>query len=415
LREAGLFRPETNTPESTLFDRVQPGHAGNVDKLLAPSSAMRTPSSAAPSPVPPQPDVVVRELFVAIKRSIAGGTRLSDKVSALLAFWVISTWFQDALTLYPCLVLTGPPHEAMLVLQTLEALCYCPVRFGAFNNAILKNIRWAALPTVFIYGPNLDKRMAALLGSSTRRGFLQSVGGCPIDPCGPKAIYVGDTHGMKSIPHSIHINIATPSSTKPPAQFQLPAKKIKDLETQLLQYSEKNLEKVRQSALKVSGPCSETSSVASSLGRCIVDAPELQAELVSLLAPHGQQQIAERSDSLEALVASAALTLCHKGKNQIFVKEIAAEVNRVLEDRGETLRLNPAKVGHRLKTIGLLTRTLSQVGNGLLLDGPTKLRVHEVAAAYPMEDSMSDGENLHCHLCHKNERLMEAMEVMEVF
>jgi hypothetical protein len=401
LREAGIYRgPETSTSKSTLLDRVQHGHAGDADDLLATPSVARKPSSAAPSPAPPKPDIAVGKLFVTIKRSIAEGTHLSDQVSALLAFWVISTWFQDALTLYPCLVLTGPPHEAMLVLQTLAALCHCPVRFGAFNNAILKNIRWAAHPTVFIYGPNLDKRMAALLGSSTRRGFLQSIGGYPVDLRGPKAIYVGDTHGMKSIPHSIHINVAAPSSVEPPAQFQLPEQTIKDLETQLLQYSEKNLEKVRRSALEVSGPCSETCSVAYSLGRCIVDAPELQAEVVALLTPHGQQQIADRSDSLEALVAGAALTLCHMGKDQMFVKEIAAEVNRVLEDRGWTLRLNPEKVGHKLKTIGLLTRKLSQIGNGLFLDGATKVRVHEVAASYRMKDSMADSENLHCTLCH---------------
>jgi hypothetical protein len=65
---------------------------------------------------------------------------------------------------------------------------------------------------------------------------------------------------MKSIPHSI--NIAIPSSTEPQAQVQFPPETIKDLQTQLLQYSEKNLEKVRRSALEVSWPCSETCSVA---------------------------------------------------------------------------------------------------------------------------------------------------------
>jgi hypothetical protein len=103
------------------------------------------------------------------------------------------------------------------------------------------------------------------------------------------------------------------------------------------------------------------------------------------------------------------------GKEQIFVKQIAAEVNRVLEGRGEILRLSPEIVGHKLKSIGLFTRTLSQEGKGLLLDGTTKLRVHEVAAAYRMEDSMAEDENLHCHLCHTNERHIDDMEVMEVF
>jgi hypothetical protein len=46
---------------------------------------------------------------------------------------------------------------------------------------------------------------------------------------------------------------------------------------------------------------------------------------------------------------------------------------------------------------------LSQAGKGLLLDGATKARVHEVAATYRMEDSMAECENLHCHLSHKNE------------
>jgi hypothetical protein len=152
-----------------------------------------------------------------------------------------------------------------------------------------------------------------------------------------------------------------------------------------------------------SGLSLEAHAIANALGSCIVDAPELQSELVALLKPHDRQQVADRSDSREALVACAALTLCHMGKDQIFVKEIAAEVNRVLEDRGETLRLSPEIVGHKLKSIGLFTRTLSQEGKGLLLDGTTKLRVHQIAAAYRMEDSMAEGENLPCALCHKNE------------
>jgi hypothetical protein len=192
LHEAGIYRPGTNTSESNLLDRVQHGLAGNADKLLAPSSAMCMPSSAAPSPLPPQPDVAVDELFVAIQRISTRETRLVDQVSALLAFWVISTWLKDALTLYPCLVLTGPPHEAMLVLQTLEALCKRPIRVGTFNIAIVKDIPWAGDPTLLIYEPNLDRRMTALLGSSTRRGFLQFIGGYRFDLCGHKAIYVGN-------------------------------------------------------------------------------------------------------------------------------------------------------------------------------------------------------------------------------
>ena len=37
------------------------------------------------------------------------------------------------------------------------------------------------------------------------------------------------------------------------------------------------------------------------------------------------------------------------------MKEIAAKVNRVQQDRDESLRVSPEKVGHKLKKIGLFT------------------------------------------------------------
>jgi hypothetical protein len=41
----------------------------------------------------------------------------------------------------------------------------------------------------------------------------------------------------------------------------------------------------------------------------------------------------------EALVLGAALAFCHQDKGEVLAKEIAFEVNRVLEARGETRRL----------------------------------------------------------------------------
>ena len=91
-------------------------------------------------------------------------------------------------------------------------------------------------------------------------------------------------------------------------------------------------------------------------------APEPQMQLVALLRPQAQQQIADRSDSDEALVVGAALALCHEDKGEVFVKDIAVEVNRLLTARGETRQLSPEKVGHLLKRVGLSTRRLSQAG-----------------------------------------------------
>jgi hypothetical protein len=125
----------------------------------------------------------------------------------------------------------------------------------------------------------------------------------------------------------------------------------------------------------------EAHAMANALGSCLVDATHLQTELVALLRPHDQQQIADRSNSVEALVAGAAFTLCHQGKDRVFVKEIATEVNRLLKARGETLQFSPEKVGHKLRKLGVLTRRLSHAGNGLTLDQAIRAYIHEVAAA----------------------------------
>jgi hypothetical protein len=101
------------------------------------------------------------------------------------------------------------------------------------------------------------------------------------------------------------------------------------------------------------------------------------------------------SDSIEAVVVEATRSLSRDGREHAYVREIAAEVNRLLEARGETVRLNPEKVGHKLKRVGLRTRPLSQTGNGLTFDRATVAIIEQLAAAYVMGDVPAKFENLH--------------------
>jgi hypothetical protein len=143
---------------------------------------------------------------------------------------------------------------------------------------------------------------------------------------------------------------------------------------------------------------SETAAIATALGRCIVDAPELQQKLVTLLRTQDQQRLSEMSDTSEAIVLEATRALSREGREQAYAREIAVEVNRRLEARGETARLSPEKVGHRLKKLGLRTHTLSQTGHGLTFDKATVARIDELAAMYMldvMEDMPAETENLH--------------------
>jgi hypothetical protein len=124
-------------------------------------------------------------------------------------------------------------------------------------------------------------------------------------------------------------------------------------------------------------------------------------------------RFADRSESDEAYVLAAVIGLCNQEKGQVFAREISDEVNRLLAARGETRLLSPEKVGHKLKKLGLFTRTLSHAGNGLILDQPTRERLREVAAAYSVEDLILRDGNLHCSSGEKSEVFMEDVEDME--
>jgi hypothetical protein len=56
---------------------------------------------------------------------------------------------------------------------------------------------------------------------------------------------------------------------------------------------------------------------------------------VSILAPHDRQQISERLDTAKASVVEAVLAPSRGGAEQLYAREIAVEVNRILEARDE--------------------------------------------------------------------------------
>jgi hypothetical protein len=131
--------------------------------------------------------------------------------------------------------------------------------------------------------------------------------------------------------------------------------------------------------------------IARSLGGCLVDAPELQEALVETLQS-GQKRALSNWSTEEAIVVEALRNITLKEMDRVFAKEIAAEANRLLELRGEKLRLSPEKIGHLLRNLGLPTRRLNQAGNGLALDATTLARIDELAAMYVMEDCLKTME-----------------------
>jgi hypothetical protein len=390
LRDNGCVPTPTDTTPEAGFP-VSVVAEGTDDAVLAqPREIFPTPLEA---PLPPPRVATAVELFTWLKRCVLAQTHLPEDAAEIVAFWVISSWFQDALTVLPCLVITGPAHDAWGVLHVLGDFCRQAAMLAGFRRSHLGVLRWGCLTNV-VSEPNLDKRTAGLLSNLTDRNFLVVEGGSLTRYSKSTAIYAGENPETHTIQNSIHIHI-TPINAEPSATPEWLEKMIERLPVHLDQYRTKNLRCVYRAKWVPSGLSSETAAIATALGRCIVDAPELLQNLVALLKAQDQQHLSELSNTTEAIVLEATRALSRDGREHAYAKEIAAEANRLLEARGETVRLSPEKVGHQLKRLGLRTHPLSQTGNGLTFDKATLARIQQLAAVYMMEDAPAETENLH--------------------
>ena len=403
LRDNGLLPAPTETTPEAEFPAPAAAEGTGDTELAQTSEILPAPAEAL---LPPPRVAMAGELVTWIKRCLLAQTHLPEDAAELVAFWVISTWFQDTLTVLPCLVITGAAHNASCVLHVLNNFCREAKLLSGFRRNHL-GVLHLGCKTNLISEPNLDRRTAGLLGDLTDKNFKVVERYSLISYAKSTAIYAGANPETHKIQNSIHIHIP-PTNAEPSTLPQWLQKMIELLPVHLSQYRNKNLMSVRRSKWVPSGLSSELAAIASPLCRCLPDAPELQQRLVALLKTRDKQRQAEMSNTKVAVVVEAVRTLSRDGRDHAYSREIADKANQLFEARGETASLRPEHVGHTLKGLGLPTHRLSQSGNGLTFDKATVARIHELAAMYMldvMEDTPAEAENLPSQQAAENNKV----------
>jgi hypothetical protein len=235
---------QTNCPSATeaAFTSCLSGteNSEKAPENTPPADEATTSAPHTQSSPPPQASKAF-EIFTLIKHTIGAQTHLSDANIAIAAFWVISTWFQDALTVLPCLAIIGPAHEATELLRVLHGLCRGSLLLAGFRGGDLKDVYCR---TLLISEPNLNNQTAALLGNLTNRGFMIVDQRSYLYCNSSNAIYIGDDLTIKRIQHAIYINV-TPAldaeEKNPPEWVQ---RNLECLRGLLTKYRENNLARV---------------------------------------------------------------------------------------------------------------------------------------------------------------------------
>ena len=383
---------------------VEAGYEASLEQIIQRAEGVRFSSYGTPLPTGCDEYGSTKELFTLVRKTIAEQALLPRQASSLLTHYVLSTWFPDALPLAPCLEITGSAEDGDRVLHTLRDLCRNPLLMMGVNLTNLQTIYWDPPPTLLFNEPNLTKQKVAFLGCSTRRGYLHGKWSNYKDYYSSKAIYLGEDMPVgRKLQWSLQVNATSSTATRMAPALSNSA--VVNIQRQLLFYRISNLIKVENSAFDAPDLPADIRPVANALGACVVGSPELQGQLISLLAPQVEQRLADRSSSLEGMTVEAILSLSHQGKSKLLAGEIAIEVNGIAKARGGRLEFKPENIGHTLKKLGLFTKRLGKHGRGLVVDQPTLIRVHELAQVHGVGLDV-DEKNLHCLLCAENTRVM---------
>jgi len=348
--------------------------------------ALQLPSQSAPYGT-------TRNLFDDVTKPVSHYTALSENFVSLLCHFGISTWFPDCTLVAPCLVLVGPAaSEAARVLRLLHCVCRHALLLGDLNPAGLCSLPMYLCPTLLIAQPELSAPTLRLLQTSNIRNLYVPRRGQLLDLFCPQAIHSMEPLGDASLCSTAIRIPVTPTRRQLPILDEGVLRKIaKDLQPKLLTYRLMNYARVRNSDFDVPQLTSLMRDPARSLGASIVDDPELQAGIISLLQDQDEEIRGERWTDLYSVVSEAALFLCHDGEKQsAYVGEVASVANIILKRRGETVELESRAVGEKLRWLGLSTTPRDSKGYKILLTDAVRRRIHELTRDFEVP-SVQDG------------------------
>ena len=336
-----------------------------------------------------------RQVFDAVYEVLQNCSALSRQQCELLTFWCIATWFYDAWDFLPRVTVSGPPFAADLLLTLLAYVCSRAIKLIDMSSTVLKEIQMEKLrPTLLIYQTKSSKAATRLLDATDYGGYIISEAGelRQSYSCA-KLVYVGETYNPNQNTSGLLIHLSRNASV-PAAPYRNSAA-VDQLQNQLLSYFAFNCQRTKFLKVPPGELQPELDVIARRLGAVIVNNSALQRRLVELLKGCSEDVRAERSGGIEATVLTATLKLGHGSEPQAYAREIAAGVNQIEKERGESYKLSKEKVGRVLRKLGLRTRH-DMNGRALVFDQATQALLHELCLEYDVLPAAPQ-----CGYCHK--------------
>ena len=341
-------------------------------------------------------------LFAAIKGSLTN-LGLPEQVALITIYFVLSSWFTEILPAAPFLLISGPRAEADLLLALLSCLVRHPLPLAQLSVAGLRSLPLNLRPTLLIDDELMRGPLFRLLAvSNNRHANIISRDGV-VNAYGAKALYVGPVERDDSFGGTVmHINLLPSDASLPilsqEDRYALAAR----FQPALLGYRVKYIGKVNAAQINFPDLHREVQALASLLAGCIVDAPELQAEVSSVFESQQNRLRTERWLDPPCVVIEAMLSRCHRKQQEgdaLHIGEIAKDAAAIFKGRGEAAELAPRAIGAIVRALGLVPKRDGQ-GYCLQLTDALCRRIHKLARQFDVA-AVQEGSEA-CPYCGEN-------------
>jgi hypothetical protein len=306
-----------------------------------------------------------------------------EEVGLAATYFSFATWFVEASPVAPCLLITGPRLEALLLLELLGCLVRHPLPLAEFTRHALCSLPMNLQPTLLVNGKLGGAELELLRSSSYRNAFVVFKNRL-INIFSAKAMFFGgNADGSVLGASALHVDLSPSGGCALPILEEKVCRELtREFQSKFLAYRCDHFLEVLGSRFDLPEFTSATRVLARILGAPIVDAPVLQAGLKRMLQDCEHEQSESLGTDLRRVVLEAVLHHCHVDcGRRVQVGEFTRTVNGILQGRGSVAKREAREVGPVLRSLGLIAKRNS-AGLAILLDTAVSRRIHRLAAGF---------------------------------
>jgi len=316
---------------------------------------------------------------------------VDDTNASIAAYFALASAVADLLPAAPVLAITGTLFGASQFLQVLGRCCRHSIFLAEMSARVVSAISVESVhPTLLALQVAPDDATIRWLSGSSHRGFFTVSGAKLRDAFCAKALYLGQD--MAQPPDAIRVNLLPVSPRTAISDSELD-EIAAAAQPRLLGYRLAYRAEMSRAAIPI--PLSPTSDASRPWFSALFE-EAAQQKLAELLRDQVDDAATDRSLSSVAMLVECGLAVCHEGKCEVRVGELAELLNVALAGRGEPT-VESRAVGALLKKVGLRTERLDQRGRGLKFSDDMRRRLHRLARDFQVPVAATG--DIRCTLC----------------